>query len=172
MCAPKPRNAIASIAGSLLLAIGLSGCSSLLCNCPDITTSGRGVILAGTSFVDVDLPLPNCGSDEFLVHGVQVGPEVNVGATQSSVVNLPRWAVSVPVYQRHTGGSAKVSFNVLGEGPVHLSASLPAGQAIPHPNPSTLPVRISILGGATATHRFEFNIHVAGSCGRAFVSTP
>ncbi|NNG05780.1 MAG: hypothetical protein HKM95_16990 [Inquilinus sp.] len=168
----KSRRVIASVAGLLLLVIGPSGCASLRCNCPTETTSVRAVILPGASFTDVDLRVPDCGSKEFLVHGVHVGPEVVGGATQSSVVNLQKWAVSVPVYQRNTGGSIKVSFNVLGEGPVHLSSSLPGGQAILYPNLSTLPIRVSLLGGVTASHRFEFNIHVAGSCGNAFVWSP
>src|SRR5262249_7614856 len=66
----------------------------------DPTISGRGVILAGQWFTDVTLPIPHCDApDEFLVTGVYVGPEIVIGSTAADVVQLPRWGVSVPVYQ-------------------------------------------------------------------------
>jgi hypothetical protein len=83
------------------------------------------------------------------------------------VVNLPNWAASVPVFQRFTSGSTQVAFTVLGQGPEHVSATLPAGQSIGGFEP--LIVRISLLGGTPASHRFEFNVHVTGSCGTASI---
>ncbi|MEA3357268.1 MAG: hypothetical protein U9Q67_02440 [Patescibacteria group bacterium] len=135
------------------------------------TTSARGVILTGKSFTDLDFSLPACPSGkEPLVLGVHVGPEVNVGATSQDVVNLPHWAVSVPVYQRFSSGSIKVSLTALALGPEHISISLPAGQTVISPN--QLKARISLLGGVTASHRFEFNVHISGTCGTAFIAEP
>jgi hypothetical protein len=133
-----------------------------------ITLSGRGVILAGGNFVDVSLKVPACPRNrEFLALGVHVSPEVFVGATSMDAVNLPKWAASVPVIQRFTGTTTQVALTVLGQGPEHLSATLPAGQSIGGFN--ALIVRIILLGGTPASHRFEFNVHVTGACGSASI---
>jgi hypothetical protein len=135
-----------------------------------ITTSARGVILAGQSFVDVNICLPKCPRrTEFLVQSVHVGPEVIIGATAVDIVNLRNWAISVPVYQRVPGAEIQVALTALGQGAEHISASLPAGQSVgPLAGSAFIPVRIVILGGAVASHRFEFNIHLTGVCGNAF----
>jgi hypothetical protein len=121
----------------------------------------------------VELSVPTCEqSNEFLVQAVYVGPEVESGATSIEVVNLPKWAVSVPVYQQYnTGVQIKVSLTALGDGPEHVSAKLPAGQSILS-NSSNLIVRIILLGGSPASHRFEFKVHVTGFHGKAFISSP
>lgn len=139
-----------------------------------ITTSGRGVILPGEHQTVVQLKLPPCApGKKFLVQGVLVCPEVEIGATMKDIVNLVPWAAQVPVYQEEAGGSTQVGLTVLGQGPRHLTASLPGGQ--PVISPEVLPVTIKILGTgagpggvATASHRFEFNVHVWGYCGVPF----
>ena len=134
------------------------------------TLSGRGVILVGGSFADVSLDAPACpeNAKEFLVLGMHVNPEVVIGATSTDVVNLPKWAASVPVFQRFTNGSqVQVALTVLANGPEHISATLPAGQSIGGFDP--LVVRITVLGGTPASHRFEFNVHVTGACGAASI---
>ena len=134
------------------------------------TLSGRGVILVGATSVNVSLDVPACTArnEQFLVLGVHVGPEVIIGATSIDVVNLPRWAASVPVYQRYaTGGQIQVALNVLGNGAEHVAATLPGGQGVGPLDP--LPVHITLLGGAAAMHRFEFNVHVTGACGTASI---
>ena len=134
-----------------------------------VTLSGRGVILSGGSFVDLNLSVPACAAPkEFLVLGVYVAPEVVVGATSIDVVNLQRWAVSVPVYQRFTGATIQVPLTVVGQGPEHLAATLPAGQSIAGTAGSVF-VRVTLLGGTPASHRFEFNVHVTGACGVASI---
>lgn len=134
-----------------------------------ITTSARGVILTGQNYVDVELCLPRCPKgEEFLVQGVHVGPEIETGATSQTVQYLQLWGVSVPVYQRYAnGGSLKVSLTAISAGPQHVWASIPAGQSWPFPGP--LPVRIFLLSGGPAQHRFEFNIHITGIYGEPFV---
>ncbi len=138
-----------------------------------ITTSGRGVLLLGQHLIDVPLRIPNCPANtEFLVLSLNVGPEVNIGATMIDVTNLGRWAASVPVYQRSIGGAVQVPLTALGQGPEHVSATLPAGQSINNLG-KTLPVTIRLIGGpplVTASRRFEFNVHVTGACGDAFIS--
>ena len=99
---------------------------------------------------------------------MHVAPEVVTGATYIDVVNLPQWAETLFVYQLHSSsGGTRVPLNVLGNGHEHLSAELPAGQRILDPNTS-IGGRITLLGGPAASHRFEFNIHVTGSCGSGY----
>ena len=139
------------------------------------TLSGLGVILAGGSYTDVSLKVPECSGSEkkFHVLGVHVGPIVTVGATSITVVNLPKWAASVAVFQNFTspGGSRQVPLTVLGNGPEHISATLPAGQGI-HDGSNELHVHITLLGGTPASHRFEFSVHVTGACGTALTIMP
>jgi len=133
-----------------------------------ITMSGRGVIDVGESGTEVKISLPKCPrGKKFLFQGVHVAPEVCIGNTSKDVINLPRWAVSVPTYQVWPTGQIQVAFTVLSEGTQHVSAVLPAGQSI-GPIADSIPVRIALLGGVTATHRFEFNIHLTGVCGTPF----
>jgi hypothetical protein len=75
--------------------------------------------------------------------------------------------VSVPVYQFSRGGSAvQVPLTAIGEGPEAVSASIPGGQRVLG---SLVRAQIVLLGHETATRRFEFNVHVTGSCGPGFV---
>ncbi len=131
-----------------------------------VTTSATGVIPAGEIFTNVSLMAPNCPAGTgFLVTDVYAGPEVLVGATSINVVQLQKWAISVPVYQFSSGGTAQVALTALGNGPQAVSASIPAGQQIIG---SPIPATILILGGGTAPQRFEFNVHLTGFCGVGF----
>jgi hypothetical protein len=77
---------------------------------PQLTTSARGVILQGQLSTVVNLTVPGCSrGEDFLVKGVHVGPEVSVGNTNVEVVQLPRWAVEVPLYQTAAGGKRNCS---------------------------------------------------------------
>ena len=133
-----------------------------------ITTSARGVILPGQSYVDVELCVPTCPrGEDFLVQGVHVGPEIEIGATSLTVQHLPRWGISVPVYQRYsTAANQKVALTAIAAGAQHVSASIPAGQSWAFPG--SLIVRIQLLSGGPAQHRFEFNLHITGACGEPF----
>lgn len=134
-----------------------------------VTISARGVILVGQSFVDINICLPKCPRKMFLVQGIHVGPEVVIGATSIDIIKLPKWAVSVPVYQLFPSAQIQVALTALSQGAEHVSATLPAGQSIgPSAGSASIPVRITLLGGVTATHRFEFNVHLTGVCGVAF----
>ena len=118
-----------------------------------VTTSARGVIFVGQTFVEVNICLPSCSSRlEFLVQSIHVGPEVIIGATSIDVINLPRWAVSVPVYQLYPGAEEQVALTALAQGAEHITASIPAGQTVgPIAGSGSIPVRITLLGGAPAT---------------------
>lgn len=131
-----------------------------------VTTSARGVILAGQVFTNVSLTAPDCpAGTSFLVTDVYAGPEVLVGGTSINVVQMNRWAISVPVFQFSGGGAVQVALTALGNGPEAISASIPAGQQILG---SPVPATIIILGGGGAPQRFEFNVHLTGFCGVGF----
>ena len=75
----------------------------------------------------------------------------------------------MPVYQLFPGAQIQVALTALAQGAEHVSATLPAGQSIgPIAVSASIPVHITLLGGVTATHRFEFNVHLTGVCGVAF----
>jgi len=132
-----------------------------------MTISARGVILTGESFVDIKMSPPECPpGTELLIFGIHVGPEVEIGSTSIDVIHLPTWAVSVPLYQLSTSGAVKVAFTALAQGAQHISASLPAGQTNRPVSGIPLSVRIALLGGVKASHRFEFNVHL--TCSRRF----
>jgi hypothetical protein len=134
-----------------------------------LTSSARAVMLPGTISTSAEIELPDCTSppgSKFLVKGVHVGPEIMIGNTRNDVVELDHWGVSVPVYQLHQYGSTKVSFTLIGNGPQALSGELPAGQAT---DTADLPVHIELLGVSTNDIRYEFNIHIWGSCGHPFI---
>ncbi len=135
------------------------------------TTSGIAVILPNLLDDTVDLQLPICDSGSPLIQGVQVGPEIESGDTLIDVIELEYWGVTVPVYQKNESGAIKVSLNALGYGPTHVTAVLPAGQAVL--SATNLSVNIRVLGAfPPATHpRFTFNVHVWGICGEPFVVT-
>ena len=158
---------------AIVLTLGISWSNANAGPGPDAkwqTLSGRGVILVGAKSAHVSLDVPACAKkkEQFLVLGVHVGPEVIIGATSIDVANLPRWAASVPVYQQYsTVAQIQVALNVLGNGAEHVSATLPGGQGVGTLNP--LLVQITLLGGAAASHRFEFNVHVTGACGTASI---
>lgn len=135
------------------------------------TTSGRGVILPDALDTTVDLRLPECRDGSPLIQGVQVGPEIGIGNTLVDVVQLKYWGVTVPVYQKNDSGARKVALNALADGPTHVTAALPAGQAVS--STTNLPVRIRVLGAFPPNQhpRFEFNVHVWGICGEPFIVT-
>lgn len=134
-----------------------------------VTTSTRAVLLPGQNWTDLDVCLPECHrGSEFLVQAVHVGPEIMIGATGHDVVQLPPWGISIPVYQQHQGAAVQVAFTALSPGPHHLSATLPAGQST-SPGGRNLRMRIMLLGGIAAPRRFEFNVHITGTCEAPFV---
>jgi hypothetical protein len=132
-----------------------------------IATSARAVILAGQSGTTAEAAVPACpGSTKFLVNGLRVAPEIILGVTGNDVTQLPHWGVSLWLWQKTSWGGFAVPLNLLGNGPQHLSVTLPAGQ---HPESTTLTTYIVLLGGVTASRRFEFNVHITGYCGTQFI---
>ena len=133
-----------------------------------ITLSGRAVILQGETFDTVSFPTPACpAGSQFLILGLQVGPEFIIGSTGTDVVNLGKWGAAVAVSQRSTGGAVTIPFTLLADGPVSVSGQLPAGQK--SLGSTSVSVRVSLLGGVPAAYRFEFNVHVTGACGTPYV---
>jgi len=160
-----------SISFLFVAALFLSGCVHI--KYPEQTISGRAVILAGEQYTDLRLPVPPCNApEEFLIQGVQAAPELLHGNTSITVANLPLWGISVPVSQRYQTATIKVDLTAVARGPKHISAELPAGQYIMGAKVKVLPIRLSLLGGAVAKDRFEFNVHVTGICGIGYVATP
>jgi len=141
-----------------------------------ITTSALAVILPNNwpPRAEARLGIPDCDyPNVFLVTAIHVAPEFEVGNTNRDVLKLGKWAVSVPVYQHYkdsSGGTAAVSvkFSVFGDGPNHLAASLPAGQAWPN-GMGEFRATVWLLNGLIASDaRYEFNVHVTGRCGMPF----
>ena len=140
-----------------------------------ITTSDRAVLFAGDTFQTASLYVPSCSpGTKFMVTNVQVGLETLGGSTASDVVTLGKWAVNVGTRQEFSSGagglagSVPVGLVVMGDGPQHASASIPAGQSVLLPG-GALDVVVKLLGGTTAAGRYEFLIHVTGGCGTPFV---
>jgi hypothetical protein len=166
----KPGHTLSKIFFVLAALLILGGCVHMQ-KYPGMTVSGRAVILPGQQYTDLLLPVPTCTlPEEFLVQGVHAGPELVIGNTQASVARLPLWGISVPVYQREHNGSRLVALTAVAKGPEALSAEIPAGQYMLGPRVSALAIRISILGGTVAKDRFEFNVHVTGTCGLGYVA--
>lgn len=164
------RNGFAALAVTLLV-LGLLVVNELQgFTLPErVTTSIHISLDTGTNSSDVTpRVLPCKQGHRFLVEAVSIGPEITAGTTANDVVQLPRWAASVALVQHFVHGAEPVPLTLFGNGPEHISAELPQGQAIDAPG-DELPVRIALLGGKTATARFEFNVHVTGRCGIPFV---
>jgi hypothetical protein len=137
-----------------------------------ITTSKRAVLFPGDIRATMEFDRPSCPyPNGFLVTGIHAAPDFDVGNTNADVVKLGKWGVIVATYQVSNagGGTAaqKVSFNVIGNGPEHLNAVLPAGQVWSDPSPLIAEVW---LIGYYAPARFEFSVHITGRCGAPFVS--
>ena len=133
-----------------------------------ITTSARAVILQGEGYTTAEAAIPACpAGNKFLVNGLHVGPEILIGATSIDVTQLPKWGASLWIYQKASWGAFAVPLNLLGDGPQHLSVTLPSGQSSEFT--TTLTTYIVLLGGVTAPKRFEFNVHITGYCGAQFI---
>jgi hypothetical protein len=133
-----------------------------------ITVSGEIVVVAGDQVESTTLTGPSCDQDQLLITHLHVAPSVETGNTLNDVVNLGDWAAYVEVFQSSAISVTKIPLTVLGNGPQHLSATLPAGQQTFLGNPDIF-VEVRILGGV-ATHRFNFDVHVTAVCGEAYVS--
>lgn len=122
-------------------------------------------VTQGESWETGSLEVPTCPKDlRFLVTAVQASPYLlGLGDT---VVNLPKWAVSVHVSQLVSNGSFSPHLTVFGNGPEHASTSIGGGQPI---SPSAYGnITVRLLGTAPAVFT-PFAVHVTGYCGIAFV---
>jgi len=121
------------------------------------TFSQTGVILSGENHVFVFFGIPACAAGEaWLLKSIQVGPEIETGATAQDLPLLPAWGVSAIIQQRGWGTRP---VTMVAPGPAHLSTAIEGGQ------PFSGDVTIILLGSAVATGRFQFNVHVTGQCG-------
>jgi hypothetical protein len=113
----------------------------------------------GSAFLLMNLP--SCGSGQaWLLRSVQVSPEIETGTTAEDLPQLPPWGASFHVFQNGPSGSSiGRPVTLIGAGPTHLSTSIDGGQ------PFGGYVEVKLLGQATTTVRFQFNLHVTGQCG-------
>jgi hypothetical protein len=130
-----------------------------------ITTSTSVIIPANGVSQSVSPPIPACpGGTEFLVTSVTAAPDFFGNA---NILQLPAWGVRVNVIQKFSGGAIAQPILLYGNGPQHLSATLPAGQ--PTFFDAAPDVIVKILTGPSPAG-FTFIIHVSGYCGVAFVA--
>ncbi|MGH9868432.1 MAG: hypothetical protein ACREAA_09760 [Candidatus Polarisedimenticolia bacterium] len=112
----------------------------------------------GAAFLQMNIP--TCGSGQvWLLKHVQVSPGIENGSTAQDLPQLPPWGASFHVFQNAAQAGAARPVTLIGGGPTHLSTSIEGGQHFGGY------VEIKLLGQATATARFEFNVHVTGQCG-------
>jgi hypothetical protein len=121
------------------------------------TFSQTGVMLPGANSVLLYFAIPPCAAEEaWLLKSMQVGPELETGATAQDLPLLPAWGVSAIIQQRGWGTRP---VTMIAPGPAHVSTAIEGGQ------PFSGDVTVILLGSAVATGRFQFNVHVSGQCG-------
>jgi hypothetical protein len=130
-----------------------------------ITASAKLVIPAGQAYASARVPLPACPDARFLVRELVAAPEVLFGRTATDVVTLDYWAVSAAVYQVFSNGAVHSPLVAHGRGPAVARAGIAGGQPTLG---SDAGVTAMLLGGVTATRRYEFGIHLSGVCGEPF----
>jgi hypothetical protein len=130
-----------------------------------VTTSTRLVVLAGQFYASARVPVPACPGARFLVRELVATPEVLGGRTGTDVVTLGYWAVSAAVYQVFSNGAVVSALVAHGRGPAVAQVGIAGGQPTLG---SDAGVTAILLGGVTATRRYEFNIHLSGVCGEPF----
>jgi hypothetical protein len=126
-----------------------------------MTTSLALTIGAGQNSAEGQQIVPTCPpGTEFLVTAVTAAPDFFGNA---NMLLLPSWGVRVNVAQKSSGGASSKPILLYGNGPQHVSVTLPAGQ------PSFFDVIVQILNGPSPAG-FTFVIHSSGYCGVASVA--
>ena len=131
-----------------------------------ITTSTLVTVEPGETFETGGVRVPPCPKDtSFLATAVQAAPYLPTFG--GNVVSLPKWAVSVHVFQVTSNGSFSPRLTAFADGPEQASTSIPGGQPLSTDEDSNVEVRL--LGSAAAVHT-PFAVHVTGYCGVPFVT--
>ena len=132
-----------------------------------ITTSAIIAVEVGQTFKTDGVEVPSClKGTTFLATAVQAVPYVAL--LGGNVINLPKWSVSLNVFQVTPNGSFSPQLTVIGDGPAHASTSIPGGQPLYTDEDNNVVVR---LLGASATVNTPFAVHVTGYCGTPFVTS-
>lgn len=130
-----------------------------------ITSSFDILIPVAGSEIVSNPAVPTCpAGTDFLITAVNAAPDF-FGNT--SIAQLGLWSVRVNVVQRISGGAGSKPILLYGNGPQHLSVTLPAGQ--PAFFPGSVEVLVASLSGPLPA-TFIFTIHVSGYCGVAFTT--
>jgi len=131
-----------------------------------ITTSTIFSIPSGQSQVSTAVPAPACpGGTNFLATDLQAAPVVEGPTSATNVASLPKWAVSLHVFQRVSNGFFSPFLMVYGDGAAHGSTSIPAGQLLAGGNN----ILASYVGGGVVGFNAAIAVHVTGYCGVPFV---
>ena len=130
-----------------------------------ITTSTLVTIEPGETFQTDGVRVPPCPkATSFLATAVQAAPYLPTFG--GNVISLPKWAVSVHVFQVFSNGSFSPLLTAFADGPEQASTSIPGGQPLSMDEDGNVEVRL--LGSAAAVHT-PFAVHVTGYCGVPFV---
>jgi hypothetical protein len=131
-----------------------------------ITTSTLITVEPGETFQTGGVRVPPCPKGtSFLATAVQAAPYL--ATFGGNVVSLPKWAVSVHVFQVTFNGSFSPRLTAFADGPEQASTSIPGGQPLAPDEDTNVEVRL--LGNAAAVHT-PFAVHVTGYCGVPFVT--
>jgi hypothetical protein len=130
-----------------------------------ITTSTLVSVGPGETFGAGGVRVPPCPTaTTFLATAVQAAPYLPTFG--GGVAGLPKWAVSVHIFQVTYNGSFSPLLTAFAAGPEQASTSIAGGQPLSTDEDANVEVRI--LGSAAATNR-PFAVHVTGYCGLPFV---
>ena len=130
-----------------------------------MTASSSSVIPAGGTFVQSFAAIPICpNGTQFLITAVNAAPDF---FSNQSVAQLGLWGVRVNVVQTNSGGATSKPILLYGNGPQHLSVTLPAGQ--PPFNAGSAEVIVKSISGPVPVD-FAFILHLSGYCGVPFAT--
>ena len=130
-----------------------------------IATSTLVSVGPGETFGIGGVHVPPCPKGtSFLATAVQAAPYFSTFA--GNLLSLPRWAVSVHVFQVTSNGSFSPRLTAFADGPEQASTSVPGGQPLSTDEDSNVEVR---LFGSAAAVNTAFAVHVTGYCGVPFV---
>ena len=133
-----------------------------------ITTSTLVSVAPGATFETGGVRVPPCPKDtSFLATAVQAA--LFLPTFGGNVVSLPKWAVSVHVFQVTYNGSFSPLLTAFADGPQQASTSIPGGQPLSTDEDSNVTVRL--LDNAAAVNT-PFTVHVTGYCGVPFITPP
>jgi hypothetical protein len=131
-----------------------------------ITTSTLITVEPGATFEAGGVRVPPCPKGtSFLATAVQAAPYVAL--LGGNIVSLPKWAVSVGVFQVASNGSFSPRLTAFAHGPEEASTSIAGGQPLSTFDDNN--VSVHLVSGAAAVYT-PFTVHVTGYCGVPFVT--